>query len=84
MNKNKRAIESEKMRVGPRGQFTGLPVPSVELGRVVWAKAWIRRFLKWRARREAGFTEQRKPPAPRSGRITGLCSLGPSVPSGRP
>ncbi|RDX68379.1 hypothetical protein CR513_52647, partial [Mucuna pruriens] len=28
-------------------------------------------FLYWRAQREAGFTEQRTPPAPDSGGITG-------------
>ncbi|GLJ16299.1 hypothetical protein SUGI_0274860 [Cryptomeria japonica] len=33
--------------------------------------------LKWRATREAGFTEQRQPPFPYSGRITNRLSLGP-------
>jgi hypothetical protein len=30
-----------------------------------------------RVLREAGFTEQRRPPAPNSGRITGRCTAGP-------
>ncbi|CAN0927128.1 hypothetical protein LINGRAHAP2_LOCUS35703 [Linum grandiflorum] len=30
--------------------------------------AW---FVEWRVMREAGFTEQRSPPSPSSGRITG-------------
>ena len=30
-----------------------------------------------RVLREAGFTEQRRPPAPNSGRITGWCTAGP-------
>ena len=34
-----------------------------------------KRFLEWRALREAGFTEQRIPPAPGSGRITDQCSM---------
>ncbi|KAJ4834416.1 hypothetical protein Tsubulata_036045, partial [Turnera subulata] len=42
------------------------------------AKAWVTWFLKWRAPREAGFTEQRQLPGPGSGRITGRCQLGPS------
>ncbi|KAG7992249.1 hypothetical protein I3843_02G118800 [Carya illinoinensis] len=50
---------------------TGPPVPSRELGHVTWAKAWVTWFLEWRAQREAGSTEQRLPPAPGSGRITG-------------
>ncbi|KAB2038861.1 hypothetical protein ERO13_D03G149000v2 [Gossypium hirsutum] len=33
--------------------------------------------LKWGIKREAGFTEQRKPPAPGSGRITGLVHSEP-------
>ena len=36
--------------------------------------SWL---LKWRAPREAGFTEQRSPPSLGSGRITGRCLLGP-------
>ncbi|KAF4369966.1 hypothetical protein G4B88_016127 [Cannabis sativa] len=34
-------------------------------------------LLEWRVMREAGFTEQRIPPALGSGRITGRCYLGP-------
>ena len=42
------------------------------------AKAWVIPFLKWgRVLREAGFTEQRRPPAPNSGKITGRCTAGP-------
>ena len=37
--------------------------------------------LKWRALREAGLTEQRKPPALVSGRITDRCHLGSLIPS---
>ncbi|KAG6720581.1 hypothetical protein I3842_03G069600, partial [Carya illinoinensis] len=35
------------------------------------AKAWVTWFLEWRVQREAGSTEQRLPPTPGSGRITG-------------
>ncbi|KAJ4843484.1 hypothetical protein Tsubulata_043685, partial [Turnera subulata] len=41
-----------------------------------FAKAWVTWFLKWRAPRQAGFTEQRQLPAPGSGRITGRCHHG--------
>ncbi|GMY19083.1 putative inactive purple acid phosphatase 16 isoform X2 [Fagus crenata] len=34
-------------------------------------------FLKWRELREAGFTEQRRPPTLDSGRITGRCTADP-------
>ncbi|MBA0851125.1 hypothetical protein Goshw_013666, partial [Gossypium schwendimanii] len=34
-------------------------------------------FLERGIKREAGFTEQRKPPAPGSGRITGLIHSEP-------
>ncbi|KAL2945508.1 RNA1 polyprotein [Bienertia sinuspersici] len=50
---------------------SGLPYPSWELAHVGWAKACSSWALKWRVKREAGFTEQRKPPALVSGRITG-------------
>ncbi|TYH81211.1 hypothetical protein ES332_D03G183600v1 [Gossypium tomentosum] len=40
-------------------------------------KACASRFLEWGIKREAGFTEQRKPPAPGSGRITGLVHSEP-------
>ncbi|XLT50383.1 hypothetical protein HN873_042987 [Arachis hypogaea] len=40
------------------------------------------RLLEWRAMREAGLTEQRPPPAPNSGGITGRCSSGPIWPGG--
>ena len=58
-------------------QTTGLPVPSWELDHVTWAEARVMWFLKWRALREAGFTEQRRPPALNSGRITGRCTADP-------
>ena len=48
---------------------------------MIWAKAWVLWFLAWRAQREAGFTEQRKPPALNSGRITGWCASEPALPS---
>lgn len=35
----------------------------------MWAKAWAAGSLERGAVREAGFTEQREPPAPGSGRI---------------
>lgn len=41
-------------------------------------EAWATWFLKWWAQREAGFTEQRKLPALRSGRITGRCPFSQS------
>ncbi|KAG2722713.1 hypothetical protein I3760_02G139400, partial [Carya illinoinensis] len=62
--------------IGFRRLPTGPPVPSRELGHVTWAKAWVTWFLEWRAQREAGSTEQRLPPAPGSGRITGRCHPG--------
>uniref|UniRef100_A0A7N2KUV0 Uncharacterized protein n=1 Tax=Quercus lobata TaxID=97700 RepID=A0A7N2KUV0_QUELO len=43
-------------------------------------QAWVLWFLAWRAQREAGFTEQRKPPALNSGRITGWCASEPKLP----
>ncbi|PQQ17364.1 hypothetical protein Pyn_06696 [Prunus yedoensis var. nudiflora] len=51
-------------------QSAGSPIPSCELCHVVHAKAWATCLLERRAQREAGFTEQRKPPAHGSGRIT--------------
>ncbi|GKV29436.1 hypothetical protein SLEP1_g38363 [Rubroshorea leprosula] len=56
--------------------ISGLPVPSWELNLVTRAKAWATFFLEWRGPREAGFTEQRKPPPLGSGRITGWCFSG--------
>ncbi|KAF4388676.1 hypothetical protein G4B88_018953 [Cannabis sativa] len=67
-----------KLLAGPSNLLTGLPVPSWELGSVVWTKVWPTGLLEWRVMREAGFTEQRTPPALGSGRITGRCFLGPS------
>ncbi|KAL3746880.1 hypothetical protein ACJRO7_015771 [Eucalyptus globulus] len=58
-------------------QFAGPPVPSRELNHAVRAKAWASWVLKWRGPRQAGFTEQRRPPALDSGRITGWCHPGP-------
>ncbi|KOM37535.1 hypothetical protein LR48_Vigan03g091700 [Vigna angularis] len=46
----------------------------------VRAKAWVSRVLKWRTQREAGFTEQQKPPSPDSGGITGRCNHSPVCP----
>ncbi|CAN0927129.1 hypothetical protein LINGRAHAP2_LOCUS35704, partial [Linum grandiflorum] len=48
-----------------------LPDPSLELGRVVSLKIETSWFVELRVMREAGFTEQRSPPSPSSGRITG-------------
>ncbi|KAK1587764.1 hypothetical protein Q3G72_016597 [Acer saccharum] len=48
-----------------------------ELGRGSSAKAGGSRSLELGAPPEAGFTEQRSPPAPGSGRIAGRCYLGP-------
>jgi hypothetical protein len=39
-------------------------------------------FLEWRVLREAGFTEQRLPPALGSGRITGQWRPDPTRPVG--
>ncbi|ONI08014.1 hypothetical protein PRUPE_5G153300 [Prunus persica] len=59
-------------------QSADSPIPSCELGHVVHAKAWAACLLDRRVQREAGFTEQRKPPAHGSGRITGRCSTNPN------
>ncbi|OMO98543.1 hypothetical protein COLO4_13821 [Corchorus olitorius] len=59
-------------------RLSGPPVPSRELSHVARAKAWASWLLEWRAPREAGFTEQRKPPAFDSGRITGRCIHDPN------
>ncbi|KAG7563546.1 hypothetical protein ISN44_As10g003430 [Arabidopsis suecica] len=50
--------------------FTDSPDPSQELCYVARAKARVSWLLEWRALREAGFTEQRIPPASGSGWIT--------------
>ncbi|KAF4379696.1 hypothetical protein F8388_023713 [Cannabis sativa] len=47
------------------------PFQAESLGLMVWTKVWPTRLLEWRVMREAGFTEQRIPPALGSGRITG-------------
>ncbi|KAK8556927.1 hypothetical protein V6N12_003316 [Hibiscus sabdariffa] len=57
-------------------QESALPIPSLELGHGILAKAFISWLLEWKAQREAGFTEQRQLPALGSGRITGRCLLG--------
>ncbi|KAJ0026408.1 hypothetical protein Pint_07198 [Pistacia integerrima] len=54
----------------PAWLFTGVPFPSQELIHVFPAKARTTCVLEWRALREAGFTEQRQPPALGSGMIT--------------
>ncbi|KAK3211249.1 hypothetical protein Dsin_015955 [Dipteronia sinensis] len=62
--------------LGPWWLLTGLPVTSQELGR----ESPSRRkptVLRVEVQREAGFTEQRVPPSPGSGRITGWCHFGP-------
>ncbi|KAJ0045065.1 hypothetical protein Pint_05227 [Pistacia integerrima] len=56
----------------------GPPIPSQELGHGLLAKAIGLWSLEWRAQREAGFTEQRKPPARGSGRITERCLMSPA------
>ncbi|EEF40628.1 conserved hypothetical protein [Ricinus communis] len=63
-----------------RGQWrtAGLPAPSGELSFVVLAKVGTTLLLEWRVLREAGFTEQRSPPALDSGWITGSCHLIPA------
>ena len=48
------------------------------LNLVIRPKGWVTWFLEWRAPREAGFTEQRSPPAPFGGRITCWYSTGPN------
>ncbi|CAN6540294.1 unnamed protein product [Malus baccata var. baccata] len=68
-------------RPGPMWLFSGLPIPSWELGRGAWAKAWASWFLERRAPRKAGFTEQRSFSALGGGRITGRCHLDPSWPA---
>ncbi|KAK4768746.1 hypothetical protein SAY86_026896 [Trapa natans] len=55
---------------------TGPPSSRLELVRLLWAKARVTRFLKWRVKREAGFTEERPLPSPFSERITGQCLVG--------
>ncbi|BBH03687.1 Plant protein 1589 of unknown function, partial [Prunus dulcis] len=54
---------SEGIEVGWQLQSADSPIPSCELGHVVHAKAWAACLLERRVQREAGFTEQRKPPA---------------------
>jgi len=68
--------------VGPAGLFSGLPVPSLELGHGLRAKALGSRPLEWGKPRQAGFTEQRSPPAPVGGRITGRFFSGSPMPNG--
>ena len=77
------------LQFGPLGRVglvhvAGLPCPSGELGHVTWAKARATWFLKWRAPREAGFTEQRKPPAHDGGRMTSQRTTDPYCLVGRP
>ncbi|KAL2945509.1 1-aminocyclopropane-1-carboxylate deaminase [Bienertia sinuspersici] len=80
-------IIGEEIRIHCRAQLRGLVTQPIGSGlelaifwpalsklgvaHVGWAKACSSWALKWRATREAGFTEQRKPPALVSGRITG-------------
>ncbi|KAF7824510.1 Magnesium transporter 2 isoform 2 [Senna tora] len=58
-------------------RLVGLPVPSCELSHENRAKAQASWLLNWRAMRETGFTEQRKPSTLNSGGITGYCITGP-------
>lgn len=51
-------------------QNVRLPAPSGELAHEIGAKAWISWALKWRALRQAGFTEQREPSSLDSGGTT--------------
>ena len=67
------------MGLGSGLLYSGLPVPSWVVILVGWAEAWLTGLLKWREPREAGFTEQRKPPALDGGRTTGRCSLWPAM-----
>jgi len=62
---------------GPSCLYSGSPIPSRELDCVAWAKAQASLFLKRRALRKAGLTDQRSPPALFSGRITGRCYSDP-------
>ncbi|TQE06399.1 hypothetical protein C1H46_008033 [Malus baccata] len=55
---------------GPSCLYSGSPIPSRELDCVAWAKAQASLFLKRRALRKAGLTEQRSPPALVGGRTT--------------
>ncbi|KAJ4840249.1 hypothetical protein Tsubulata_015409, partial [Turnera subulata] len=64
-------------RLGSAWQVSGLPDPSRELNQVAPLKIGITWLLKRRVMREAGFTEQRLPPAPGSGWITGRCRPSP-------
>ena len=67
-------------RLGLVGKISGLPQPSWELSLDVLAKARAATLLKRRKSREAGFTEQRSPPSPVGGGITGRFSTGPVTP----
>ncbi|KAI8574682.1 hypothetical protein RHMOL_Rhmol01G0373600 [Rhododendron molle] len=66
--------------VGSQGLSSGLPIPSLELGHGLRAKALGSRLLEWGKPRQAGFTEQRPPPAPVGGRITGRYFSEPLMP----
>lgn len=68
--------------VGPVGLLSGLPIPSLELGHGLRAKALCSWPLERRKPRQAGFTEQRSPPAPVGGRITGRYFPVPLMPNG--
>jgi len=65
------------VRSGSGCLLSGPPVPSQELSQGILVKTLVSWLLEGRAQREAGLTEQRSPPAPGSGRITGLCHLDP-------
>lgn len=66
---------------GSLGQlYAGSPSPSWESAPLAWPKGRVSWALEWRGPREAGFTEQRAPPALFSGRITSRCCPGPLVP----
>ncbi|CAN0879132.1 hypothetical protein LINGRAHAP2_LOCUS12869, partial [Linum grandiflorum] len=59
-------------------QISGLPIPSLELSLGFSEESEESTFVERRAKREAGFTEQRSPPSSVSGRITGRLTLRPT------
>ncbi|CAK9155857.1 unnamed protein product [Ilex paraguariensis] len=58
------------------------PDPSIEVNHAAPVKAGVSWLLERRATRQAGFTEQREPPAPCGGWITGRSTLTPTLPDG--
>jgi hypothetical protein len=66
-----------RLGLDPAAALCGPPVPSCVVGCGALAKASASQHLERWAMREAGFTEQRIPPASNGGRITGRCTTGP-------